>query len=67
MDIEPSLFKPKFMTEDLDLMLDLGKYGQMVGVDDNVPAVLERSEQRQRLLEVENDAFGWLLGGWRHA
>jgi hypothetical protein len=55
------------MTEDLDLMLDLGKYGQMVGVDDNVPAVLERSQQRPRLLEVENDTFGWLLAGWRHA
>lgn len=48
-------------------MLDLGQNGQMVGVDENVPAVFQRSQQRQRLLKVEIDALWCLLGRWRHA
>lgn len=43
-------------------MLDLGQNGEVVGVDENVPAVLKRSQQRQRLLKVEIDALWWLLG-----
>ena len=61
------MVKAKFTTEDLDLMLDLGQNGEMVGVDENVPAVLQRSQQRQCLLKVEIDALWCLLGRWRHA
>jgi hypothetical protein len=61
------LVKAKFTTEDLDLMLDLGQNGEMVGVDENVLAVLQRSQQRQRLLKVEIDALRGLLDRWRHA
>jgi hypothetical protein len=51
------------MTE--DLAFDLGQCGQMVGVDENVPPVLERCEQRRRLLEVETATL-WRPGAWRH-
>jgi hypothetical protein len=52
------------MTE--DLAFDLGQRAQMVGVDENVPPVLERCEQRRRLLEVET-ATVWRPGAWRHS
>jgi hypothetical protein len=66
-DIGTSLIKPKFTTEDLDLVLDLGQHGEVVGIEKNVPAVFQRSEQGQGLLEVKTDTLWGLLGRWWHA
>lgn len=41
MDIGPSLIKPKFTAQDLDLVFHLGEHAEVVGVDENVPAVFE--------------------------
>ncbi len=45
-------------------MLDLGERGEMVGVDEYVPTVLERCQQVQRLLEIKYDQPGRLVS-WR--
>ena len=37
------------------LMLDLGEHGEVIGVDEYVPAVLQRCKRFSALLEVEND------------
>lgn len=44
----------------LELMLNLGEHSEVIGVDEYVPAVLERCQKIQRLLEVENDLFAAL-------
>jgi hypothetical protein len=37
----------------LDLMLDLGEHGKVVGVDKDVPTVLERRQQINSLLQLK--------------
>jgi hypothetical protein len=56
-DIGPSLVEAKFTTQNLNLTLDLGEHGEVVGLDEDVPAVLKPSQQVQRLIEVEDDAL----------
>ncbi len=43
-------------------MLDLGEHSEVIGVDEHVPAVFERCQQIQRLLEVENNIPGRFAG-----
>ncbi len=45
-------------------MLDLREHGEVIGIDEYVPAVLERCQQIQGLLEVENDLLG-RFASWR--
>jgi hypothetical protein len=54
-DIWPSFVKAKSTAENLDLLLDLGEHGEVVGVDEDVPAVLERREQIERLFQGVGD------------
>jgi hypothetical protein len=45
-------------------MLDLGEHGEVIGVDEYVPAFLERCQRIRPLLEVENDVMG-RSSSWR--
>ncbi len=65
-DIGPSLIETKFAAEDLDLLLDLGEDGEMVCVNQFVPAVFRRCQQVQRFFEVENDSLRRLAGRRMH-
>ena len=47
-------------------MLDLGVHGEIVGVDEYARAVLERRQQVQDLVEVENDNLGRLVSRRLH-
>lgn len=67
MDIAPSLIKPKLTAHDLDLILDLGKHAEVVGENENVPAVFERCQQVERSFEVETDSVRRLPRWWLHA
>jgi hypothetical protein len=40
-DIGSSLFKAKLTSQELDLTLDLDKHTEVVGLDEDVPAVFE--------------------------
>ena len=55
------MIETKFKALDLDLMLDLGEHGEIVGVDEYVPTVLERGQQVRRLLELQYDNPGRLV------
>lgn len=56
--IGPSLIKAEFTTQPLDLFLDLGQNGQVVGADEDVPGIFQRRQQLQRLLERQCDLTG---------
>jgi hypothetical protein len=62
-DIGTSFGNPKFTAQDLDLMLDLGEHGEVVGVDEDVPTVLEGCQQIQGLFQPEEHTL-WRLR-WR--
>jgi hypothetical protein len=51
---------------DLDLTLDLKDHGEIVGVAEYVPAVLEHRQQVQGLVEVDNDNPGRLVSRRLH-
>jgi hypothetical protein len=59
-DIWTSFVNPKFTAQLLDLMLDLGEHGKVVGVDKDVPTVLERRQQIKSLLQLEFHPIGRL-------
>jgi hypothetical protein len=51
-DIWTSFVNPKFTAQVLDLMLDLGEHGKVVGVDKDIPTVLGRRQQIESLLQL---------------
>ena len=55
-DICSSFAHTKLTAEDLDLVLDLRGDREMVGGDEDVPAVLQRHEEGERLLQAVDDA-----------
>ena len=59
-DISTSFINAKFTAQVLDLMLDLGEHGKVVGVDKDVPTVLERRQQIKSLLQLEFHPIGRL-------
>jgi hypothetical protein len=61
-DIWPSFVKAKFTAQKLNLMLDLGEHGEMIGVNQDVPAVLEGGEEIERLFWGVRNCFRWLKG-----
>ena len=63
MDIAPSLIKPKLTAHDLDLILDLGKHAEVVGENENVPAVFERCQQVERSSRSKLTPSGGCRGG----
>jgi hypothetical protein len=67
MDIGTSFGNSKFMAQDLDLMLDLGEHGKVVGIDEDVSAVLKGRQQIQSLLQSEFHAVRRLFGWQVHA
>ena len=60
MDIWTSFFKAKLTAKDLNLMLDLGEHREMVGVDEDVPAVFEGGKEIKRLFKGVGNCFRWL-------
>ncbi len=52
-DIWTSFVNTKFTGQVLDLILDLGEHGKVVGVDKDVPTVLERRQQIKSLLQLK--------------
>jgi hypothetical protein len=52
-DTWTSFVNTKFTAQVLDLMLDLGEHGKVVGVDKDVPTVLERRRQINSLLQLK--------------
>jgi hypothetical protein len=58
-DIWPSFVKAKPTAENLNLMFDLGEHGEMVGVDEDVTAVLEGSKEINRLFKGVGNCFRW--------
>lgn len=60
--IGPSLIKAEFTTQALDLILHLRQYRQMVGADENVAGVFQRSQQIERLLQRQYNIARWSRG-----
>jgi len=61
-DIWTSFVESEFTAEDLDLVLDLREDREMVGIDQDVSAVLECRKEIERILQVIGDAvwgFRW--------
>ena len=57
-DIGSSLYKAKLKSQGLDLILALYKNAEVIGVDEDVPAVFKRRKQIQRLLKMKETLCG---------
>jgi hypothetical protein len=66
-DIRTSFVNPKFTAQVLDLMLDLGEHGKVVGVDKDVPTVLKRRQQIESLLQLKFHPVRWFRSGHTHS
>lgn len=57
----PALLRQgRVRAQNLNLMLDVGEHGEMIGVDEDVPAVLEGGKEVKRLFMGVRNGFRWL-------